>query len=49
MRLTPRGKAKKGVIPTVIDQNRCAHWRRPIDMMAHGRFDLPRDFSSNCD
>jgi hypothetical protein len=25
------------LIPTVIDQNPCAHWRRPIDMMFHGR------------
>ncbi|MDQ0320893.1 hypothetical protein QO002_003031 [Pararhizobium capsulatum DSM 1112] len=25
------------LIPTVIDQNSCAHLRRPIDMMFHGR------------
>lgn len=25
------------LIPTVIDQNPCAHLRRPIDMIFHGR------------
>ena len=25
-----------GLIPSPIDQNRCAHWRNPRDMMRHG-------------
>lgn len=25
------------LIPTVIDQNPCAHFRRPMDMILHGR------------
>ncbi|WP_298814027.1 hypothetical protein [uncultured Roseibium sp.] len=25
-----------GLIPTSIDQNRCAHFRNPMDMMVHG-------------
>ncbi len=24
------------LIPTCIDQNPCAHWRRPMDMIFHG-------------
>ena len=24
------------LIPSPIDQNRCAHWRNPRDMMRHG-------------
>lgn len=27
----------EGIIPTVIDQNPCAHLRLPIDMIFHGR------------
>jgi hypothetical protein len=25
-----------GLIPNPIDQNPCAHWRNPMDMMRHG-------------
>ena len=27
---------KSRLIPTLIDQNPCAHWRRPMDMMRQG-------------
>ena len=27
---------ERRVIPTLIDQNPCAHWRRPMDMMRQG-------------
>ena len=27
---------KIDLIPTLIDQNPCAHWRRPMDMMRQG-------------
>ena len=30
----PRGVPR--VIPSPIDQNRCAHWRNPMDMMRQG-------------
>jgi hypothetical protein len=26
-----------GIIPHLIDQNPCAHWRSPMDMIFHGR------------
>ena len=26
----------RGLIPSPIDQNRCAHWRNPMDMMRQG-------------
>jgi hypothetical protein len=26
----------QGVIPSPIDQNWCAHWRNPMDMMRQG-------------
>ena len=33
----PRALAARRVfIPSPIDQNRCAHWRNPRDMMRHG-------------
>ena len=25
-----------GLIPSLIDQNPCAHWRKPMDMMRQG-------------
>src|SRR6516164_4989026 len=28
--------SRKHLIPSPIDQNRCAHWRNPRDMMRHG-------------
>src|SRR5262245_19518389 len=30
------GLAGQGLIPAPIDQNRCAHWRSPMDMMRQG-------------
>jgi hypothetical protein len=34
-------RAKSGIgqilIPRLIDQNSCAHWRNPMDMMLQGR------------
>ena len=29
-------KFDRGLIPSPIDQNRCAHWRNPMDMMRQG-------------
>ena len=28
--------AHPGLIPNPIDQNPCAHWRKPMDMMRQG-------------
>ncbi len=39
-RIIPRhrpGKREKGPIPSLIDQNSCAHWRSPMAMMRQGR------------
>ena len=30
------GRALGDLIPSPIDQNRCAHWRNPMDMMRQG-------------
>ena len=27
---------RRGLIPSLTDQNPCAHWRNPMDMMRHG-------------
>jgi hypothetical protein len=27
---------KRPLIPSIIDQNPCAHWRKPMDMMRQG-------------
>ena len=37
-KLTPSSSSCKpsGVIPSPIDQNPCAHWRSPMDMMRQG-------------
>jgi hypothetical protein len=38
--LQGRGTAlltSRGLIPRLIDQNRCAHWRNPMDMIFQGR------------
>jgi putative DNA methylase len=32
----PLEAQRLGLIPSPIDQNRCAHWRNPRDMMRHG-------------
>jgi len=33
---SPKPQGDTGLIPSPIDQNRCAHWRNPRDMMRHG-------------
>ena len=34
--LTERCDHGGGLIPSPIDQNPCAHWRKPMDMMRQG-------------
>jgi hypothetical protein len=34
--LRARVRALWGLIPSPIDQNSCAHWRNPMDMMRQG-------------
>ena len=33
---TEAGPTDEGLIPILIDQNPCVHWRSPMDMMRQG-------------